>query len=109
VVDRTGRHFKNEQDRRALEPIVHITPRALQALHEMVNAEEIDPSTIYVRLEINEEGCSLYLDPEANEDDLRLSIDGLTVLVDSDTGDNYRGAEIDFVNENNRQGFTVNT
>lgn len=57
-------------------------------------------------------GCSgfqygMALAQEAEEDDLSFSVNGLTLLVDPDSAPHLEGAEIDYIDDLMKSGFTI--
>jgi Fe-S cluster assembly iron-binding protein IscA len=101
--------FNPPPSRRAGVPLVRLTHRAIDMIHTLLQQEGLNPTTMFVRLELAENRVKLWFDPNRSERDHQLVIEGITVLVDPETAQNHWGSEIDFIDEGTRRGFTVNS
>ncbi len=90
--------------------VVTITDKAVEKAKEVLQDRGISEGAL--RLFIAGGGCSGYqygmaLAPEAEEDDLVIEMDGLKLVVDPDSAPLLIGAEIDYVEDLMKSGFTI--
>lgn len=90
--------------------MINVTDSAAEKLKEMLEAEE--SPNLFLRLGVKEGGCSGYsyamgFDDEQFEEDLPLEINGLKVVVDTDSYKLLEHVEIDFKESAMGGGFTI--
>jgi iron-sulfur cluster assembly accessory protein len=89
---------------------VRVSASAAKRIGEILKAE---PQPMKLRLAVNGGGCSGFqysftLDDALMDDDLVLTRDDATILIDSVSLDFLKGAEIDFVDDLIGASFRVN-
>ncbi|MDF2722079.1 MAG: iron-sulfur cluster insertion protein ErpA [Paenibacillus sp.] len=90
--------------------MITITEQASEKIKEMLSAEETP--NLFLRVGVKEGGCSGFSygmgfdDDELSTDEV-LAINGLKVVVDSDSTKYLRGLEIDFKESAMGGGFTI--
>lgn len=90
--------------------MISISETAGDKIQEMIAAEETP--NLFLRIGVQEGGCSGFsygmgLDDEQHEDDQVLEIQGLKVVVDSESAKYLRGLEIDYKESAMGGGFTI--
>ena len=90
--------------------MITVTEMAVAKLKDIL-AEENNPE-LKLRVFVQGGGCSgmsygFTLDPDQNEDDWDLEIDGVKVLVDSMSGGYLQGAEIDYKEDQYGASFSI--
>jgi iron-sulfur cluster assembly accessory protein len=90
--------------------VVTITDKAVEKAKEVLQDRGITEGAL--RLFIAGGGCSGYqygmaLAHEAEEDDLVIEMEGLKLVVDPDSAPLLVGAEIDYVEDLMKSGFTI--
>lgn len=90
--------------------MITITEQASEKIKEMLSAEETP--NLFLRVGVKEGGCSGFsygmgFDDDEQSTDEVLSINGLKVVVDSDSTKYLRGLEIDFKESTMGGGFTI--
>jgi iron-sulfur cluster assembly accessory protein len=90
--------------------MITITDKAVEKAKEVLVGRGIEQGAL--RLFIAGGGCSGYqygmaLAQEAEEDDLVINADGLRLLVDPDSAPLLVGAEIDYIEDLMKSGFTI--
>ncbi|MEF3305086.1 iron-sulfur cluster insertion protein ErpA [Paenibacillus sp. GYB003] len=90
--------------------MITITDEAVDKIKEMLAAEETP--NLFLRVGVKEGGCSGFsygmgFDDEEHGNDEVLTINGLKVVVDSDSTKYLRGLEIDFKDAAMGGGFTI--
>jgi Fe/S biogenesis protein NfuA len=92
--------------------MIEFTDGAQEKLAELFSSEE--HKNLALRIQIMGRGpggfrYSMRFIPEseATDDDERLSLDDLTILVDQDSFDNLRGATVDYKEDNFQRGFAI--
>lgn len=88
---------------------VRVSERAARRIAEILKNE---PAGAMLRVSVNGGGCSGFqyafdIAPAAEDDDLSIARDGVTVLVDSVSMPYLKGSEIDFVDDIMGQAFKV--
>ena len=88
---------------------VHVTERAARRISEILQSEAAGSM---LRVSVKGGGCSGFqytfeIDQNAAGDDLTVSRDGVTVLIDSVSLPFLKGAHIDFVDDLMGQAFRV--
>jgi len=89
---------------------VNLTPSAQERLRKAVEAE--GNTSLRLRMEVKAGGCAglqydMWLDENADEQDLIVNYDGVEVVVDQSSALYLSGATIDFEDTLMRQGFTI--
>ncbi|CAM3852085.1 iron-sulfur cluster insertion protein ErpA [Cohnella lubricantis] len=90
--------------------MIAISEAAGNKIQEMLAAEETPD--LFLRLGVQEGGCTGFsygmgFDDEQHEDDQVLDVQGLKVVVDSDSVKYLRGLEIDWKESAMGGGFTI--
>lgn len=90
--------------------MIAISETAGNKIQEMLAAEETP--NLFLRLGVQEGGCTGFsygmgFDDEQHEDDQVLEVQGLKVVVDSDSVKYLRGLEIDWKESAMGGGFTI--
>ena len=90
--------------------MITVTEQAVAKLQDIL-AEESNPA-LKLRVFVQGGGCSgmsygFTLDETQNEDDWKLEISGVTVLVDSMSGGYLQGAEIDYKEDTYGAAFSI--
>ena len=90
--------------------MIAISEAAGNKIQEMLAAEETP--NLFLRLGVQEGGCTGFsygmgFDDEQHEDDQVLEVQGLKVVVDSDSVKYLRGLEIDWKESAMGGGFTI--
>lgn len=90
--------------------MIAISEAAGNKIQEMLAAEETP--NLFLRLGVQEGGCTGFsygmgFDDEQREDDQVLEVQGLKVVVDSDSVKYLRGVEIDWKESAMGGGFTI--
>lgn len=90
--------------------VITITDMAVEKAKQVLQERGITEGAL--RVFIAGGGCSGYqygmaLAPEAEEDDLVIEADGLRLVVDPDSAPLLMGAEIDYVEDLMKSGFTI--
>lgn len=90
--------------------MIAISEAAGSKIQEMLAAEETP--NLFLRLGVQEGGCTGFsygmgFDDEQHENDQVLEVQGLKVVVDSDSVKYLRGLEIDFKESAMGGGFTI--
>lgn len=90
--------------------MISISDEAVDKIKEMLAAEETP--NLFLRVGVKEGGCSGFsygmgFDDEEHSGDQVLTINGLKVVVDSDSTKYLRGLEIDFKDAAMGGGFTI--
>ncbi len=90
--------------------LVSITPRAAEKARELMVQKEVPEGAL--RVFVVGGGCSGYqygmaLAKEAESDDTVIEADGVRIVVDSDSRQLLGGAEIDYVEDLMKSGFTI--
>ncbi|MBB6730756.1 iron-sulfur cluster insertion protein ErpA [Cohnella zeiphila] len=90
--------------------MIAISETAGSKIQEMLAAEETP--NLFLRIGVQEGGCSGFsygmgFDDEQHEDDQVLDVQGLKVVVDSESVKYLRGLEIDFKESAMGGGFTI--
>ncbi len=94
-------------------PTINITPRAAQEVTRII-AEQNLPEKLYLRLRVVGGGCSGYqfkldLDPTVSEKlDVPTEIHGIPVVVDKRSMLYIDGVTVDFHDDLNKRGFSIN-
>ena len=87
-----------------------ITPRAAQQIRVVAESEQVDMSTMYLRVAVIQGGCSgltynLGWDGQVRDGDAVLNAAGLSVVVDRRSGLYLNGVELDFTDGLEGKGF----
>ncbi len=90
--------------------LVSITPRAAEKARELMVQKEVPEGAL--RVFVVGGGCSGYqygmaLAKEAESDDTVIEADGVRIVVDPDSRQLLGGAEIDYVEDLMKSGFTI--
>lgn len=90
--------------------LVNITERAAEKARALLEARELPNGAL--RVFVAGGGCSGYqygmaLAQEAEEDDFVIEQDGVRLLIDPESAPLLRGAEIDYVEDIMKSGFTI--
>jgi iron-sulfur cluster assembly protein len=90
--------------------MITVTEQAGLKIKEMIENEE--DKNVYVRLGVKGGGCSglsygLGFDPEKNEYDTELEIQGIKFLIDNESAPILKGVVIDFKESLLGGGFTI--
>jgi iron-sulfur cluster assembly accessory protein len=90
---------------------IFVTDVAAQKIKELLNKENKDGYAL--RVAVSPGGCSGFMyqmnfEKESVESDVVLTENGVKILVDKDSVDMLRGAEIDYIDNLNDSGFKVN-
>ena len=90
--------------------MITITPVAVDKIKEVIS-EENNPD-LKLRIFVQGGGCSgmqygFTLDEVINEDDNALDFSGVTVLIDSMSGQYLQGASVDFVEDLSGAQFVI--
>jgi len=93
-------------------PIV-MTPAAVREVHNFMRQQELDPSTIHLRVAVRPGGCCgssylLDLTDEQRGDDHVFQHDGIRLLCDPASFAELDGVTIDFRDEAAGRGFVFN-
>jgi iron-sulfur cluster assembly accessory protein len=94
----------------ATETLVTVTPKAAARAKELLAQKGMPEGSL--RVFVAGGGCSGYqygmaLAAEAEADDTVVSIDGLRILIDPDSAGLIGGAEVDYVEDLMKSGFTI--
>jgi iron-sulfur cluster assembly protein len=92
------------------ETLVTITDKAVEKAKALLEARELPQGAL--RVFVAGGGCSGYqygmaLARSAEEDDIVIEQDGVRVLVDPESAQYLRGAEIDYVDDLMKSGFSI--
>ena len=90
--------------------MINLTENAVEKLKYLL-AEEKNPA-IKLRVFVQGGGCSGFsygftFDDEVNEDDFELAVGGVSVLIDSMSGQYLQGAKIDYKEELMSSQFVI--
>ena len=90
--------------------MVTITPRAAEKARVLLEQKELPEGAL--RVFVAGGGCSGYqygmaLAAEAETDDTQIESEGVRILVDPDSARLLNGAEIDYVEDLMKSGFTI--
>ena len=93
------------------ENIVTITDDAYASIMELMKQQQDKPD-LFLRLFVQGAGCSgvnfgLALDTRNLDDDTRVDIRDVTVVIDKNSYPYAEGATIDFVDNDGRKGFKI--
>ncbi|MFC5652436.1 iron-sulfur cluster insertion protein ErpA [Paenibacillus solisilvae] len=91
--------------------MINISESANEKIKEMLESE--DTPNLFLRIGVKEGGCSGFsygmgFDDEQHENDKALELNGLKVVVDTDSIKYLNGLEIDFKESAMGGGFTIN-
>jgi iron-sulfur cluster assembly protein len=91
-------------------PMITISETAKDKITEMLDAEQ--SNNLFLRLGVKSGGCSGFsygmgFDDEQNNDDQIVEVQGLKVVVDSDSRKYLNGVEIDYKESAMGGGFTI--
>ena len=91
--------------------MITVTHSAAKRISGLLKEQGVESHAL--RLMVVSGGCSgfqymMTLDNETKEDDTEVQIDGVRLLVDSESAPLIKGAEIDFVEGIMRSGFVIN-
>ena len=94
----------------ATETLVTVTPKAAARAKELLAQKGMPDGSL--RVFVAGGGCSGYqygmaLAAEAEADDTVVAIDGLRILIDPDSAGLIGGAEVDYVEDLMKSGFTI--
>ena len=89
--------------------LVGLSARAAKRINAILSSE---PQGSMLRISVNGGGCSGFqyvfeITTEKLEDDLEVTRDGATLLIDSVSLDYVRGSEVDFVDDLIGQSFKI--
>ena len=92
------------------QTIVTITPRAAERAKEMLEKREMANAAL--RVFVVGGGCSGYqygmsIAPEVEAGDVQVDAEGVSIVVDEESVPMLRGAEIDYVDDLMKSGFTI--
>ncbi len=90
--------------------MISITDNAAQKVKSLLKEKKVESGAL--RVFVAGGGCSGYqygmaLAQEAEEDDLVIEHDGVKLLVDPESAPLLKGAEIDYVEDIMKSGFTI--
>lgn len=90
--------------------MITVTENAQNKLRELMNAEA--EAGMSLRVEVKPGGCSGYryemsFDSETGADDLKLELDGLTVISDPQSAELLKEARLDYTDGLNGAGFKI--
>ena len=90
--------------------MITITEKAAEKAKSLLKEKEVETGAL--RVFVAGGGCSGYqygmaIAQEVDEDDLIVEQDGLKVLVDPESAPLLKGAEIDYVEDIMKSGFTI--
>ena len=90
--------------------LVEMKPNAIAKVKELI-AEENQPN-LKLRMFVSGGGCSGFqygftFEEEAQEDDWVLDFDGVTLLIDSMSGQYVQGAEVDYTESLQGSQFSI--
>ncbi len=93
-----------------MSPIVSITDKATERVKDLLKENGAESGAL--RVFVAGGGCSGYqygmtLAQEAEEDDFVVEHDGIRLLVDPESAPLLTGAEIDYVEDIMKSGFTI--
>ncbi len=88
-----------------------VTPVALEKIRDIIKEQDEDGASL--RVMVAGMGCGgpqymMTLDNDITNDDVTVTEDGLTIIVDPQSAPILEGSEIDFIESLERSGFTVN-
>ncbi len=91
-------------------PVLTVTPGAVSKIKEILAERDLTDHAL--RVFVSGGGCSglqygMAIEPQALEDDARVEVDGVRLLVDSVSLDYLRGASIDYVDDVMGGGFRI--
>src|SRR6476661_8788238 len=94
----------------AIEPMVVITDKAAEKAKALLISRELPEGAL--RVFVAGGGCSGYqygmaLARSAEEDDIVLEQSGVRILVDPESAQHLKGAEIDYVDDIMKSGFSI--
>lgn len=89
---------------------VTMMPNAVSKVKELIAEEGVD--NLKLRMFVSGGGCSGFqygftFEETANEDDWVLEFDGVTLLIDSMSGQYVRGAEVDYTESLQGSQFSI--
>lgn len=89
---------------------VTVTPNAINKVKQLI-AEENNPN-MKLRMFVSGGGCSGFqygftFDEEVADDDWSFDFDGITLLIDSMSGQYLQGAEVDYVESLQGSQFSI--
>ena len=90
--------------------MITVNPSAITKVKELL-AEENNPN-LKLRMFVSGGGCSGFqygftFEDEQSEDDWSFEFDGVTILVDSMSGQYLQGAEVDYIESLNGSQFSI--
>ena len=88
-----------------------VTPVALGKIKDLIKEQDEEGASL--RVMVAGMGCGgpqymMSLDKDITDDDVTVTEDGLTIVVDPQSAPILEGSEIDFIESLERSGFTVN-
>ena len=88
-----------------------VTPVALEKIRDIIKEQDEEGASL--RVMVAGMGCGgpqymMTLDKDITDDDVTVTEDGLTIVVDPQSAPVLEGSEIDFIESLERSGFTVN-
>ena len=92
--------------------MITISELASDKIKDMLASEEAKNQNLFLRVSVKEGGCSGFsygmgLDDEQHNDDKVMELQGLKVVVDSDSSRYLYGVEIDYKESAMGGGFTI--
>ena len=94
-----------------MDAFVTVTPNAVAKVKELI-AEENNPN-LKLRMFVSGGGCSgfqygfTFEEEEAAEEDWNFNFDGITLLIDSMSGQYLQGAEVDYTESLQGSQFSI--
>ena len=91
-------------------PLLEVTTSAAEKLGEVLREQGEEGSLLRVMVTAGGHGGVQYMlgvEAEPNEDDIVVHVDGVQVLVDSESAPLVEGAQIDYVEGLMRSGFVI--
>ncbi|MBN2472068.1 MAG: iron-sulfur cluster insertion protein ErpA [Anaerolineae bacterium] len=100
----------DKQNTTEATPILTVTPGAVSKIKEILAARDLESHAL--RVFVSGGGCSglqygMAIEPEVMEGDTEVAVDGVRLLVDSNSLEYLNGANIDFIDDLMGGGFRI--
>lgn len=102
-------HLDTEEAAASSGAVVELSSTAVARVRMLLQREN-RPATAGLRLSVKDGGCSglryvLGMENEAQEDDIRFEVDGVSVFVDATSAPYLKGMRLDYVDGLHGAGF----
>jgi iron-sulfur cluster assembly accessory protein len=99
-----------EQDTTEATPVLNVTPGAVSKIKELLTARNLEDHAL--RVFVSGGGCSglqygMAIEKEAEDFDTTVEVDGVRLLVDSNSLPYLTGANIDYIDDLMGGGFRI--